>query len=120
MRTNTVRAGLAQGHPQIGTWLSLASPMAARFLARVGLDWITLDLEHSPATWETADAPAVASAGCVPRPNPRERSGSHQADHGCGRGALYAIATRRRRPLQPSPPQYHPMGHRSVGGAGSQ
>lgn len=68
MRTNTVKTKLAGGHAQVGTWLSLASPMAARALARVGFDWITLDLEHSPADWETAEAcfATVADNGGVP------------------------------------------------------
>lgn len=68
MRTNTVKAALHEGRAQVGTWLSLASPLAARFLARTGFDWITLDVEHSPVDWETAATifGAVADAGGVP------------------------------------------------------
>ncbi|HZT41548.1 MAG TPA: aldolase/citrate lyase family protein [Chthonomonadaceae bacterium] len=68
MRTNTVKAALREGHAQVGTWLSLASPMAARFMARAGFHWLTLDIEHSPANWETAATifGAVADAGGIP------------------------------------------------------
>src|SRR5438552_17940040 len=68
MRNNTVKSALKRGEPQIGTWLSLASPMAARFMARTGFDWLTVDIEHSPVNWESAAQMfgAIAGAGCVP------------------------------------------------------
>lgn len=68
MRNNPVKAALREGRAQVGTWLSLASPMAARFMARTGFHWLTLDIEHSPASWETAAAifGSVADAGGVP------------------------------------------------------
>lgn len=68
MRTNTVKAALKADEPQIGTWLSLASPIAARFMARTGFRWLTLDIEHSPASWETAALifGLIADAGSVP------------------------------------------------------
>src|SRR2546423_6965896 len=68
MRSNPVKAALREGKPQIGTWLSLASPMAARFMARAGFHWLTVDVEHSPVNWETAAQMygAIADAGGVP------------------------------------------------------
>ncbi len=68
MKRNTVRAALREGRPQIGTWLSLASPIAARFMARAGFDWLNLDIEHSPANWETAATifGSIADAGGIP------------------------------------------------------
>jgi len=68
MRSNTVKAALKQGQPQVGTWLSLASPIAARFIARTGFHWITLDIEHSPVNWETAATifGSIADAGGIP------------------------------------------------------
>src|SRR5947209_1782085 len=36
MRVNTVKQALRSGQPSVGTWLSLGSVTAARFLARVG------------------------------------------------------------------------------------
>ncbi len=68
MRTNPVKVALKNGEPQIGTWLSLASPLAARFMARSGFAWLTVDIEHSPVNWETAAIMfgAIADAGGVP------------------------------------------------------
>ena len=68
MRNNPVKAALREGKPQVGTWLSLASPLAARYMARTGFHWLTLDIEHSPVNWETAALifGAIADAGGVP------------------------------------------------------
>jgi 4-hydroxy-2-oxoheptanedioate aldolase len=68
MKNNPVKAALQEGRAQVGTWLSLASPMAARFMARTGFDWLTVDIEHSPVNWETAATMfgAIADAGSVP------------------------------------------------------
>lgn len=68
MKSNPVKAALNAGEVQIGTWLSMASPMAARYMARTGFRWLTLDMEHSPANWETAALVfgAIADAGGVP------------------------------------------------------
>src|SRR5579862_4955156 len=68
MRINTVKASLKLGQPQIGTWLSLASPLAARYMARTGFDWLNLDIEHSPVDWSDAAMifGAIADAGGVP------------------------------------------------------
>ncbi len=68
MKTNTVRAALKRGEAQVGTWLSLNSPFAARFMAQVGFHWLTVDMEHSPVSWENAALAfgSIADAGCVP------------------------------------------------------
>ncbi|MBI4582468.1 MAG: 2-dehydro-3-deoxyglucarate aldolase [Planctomycetes bacterium] len=68
MKTNTVKQALKRGEAQIGTWLTLASPFAARVLARSGFHWFTVDVEHSPVNWETAALmfAMIADAGGVP------------------------------------------------------
>jgi len=68
MRTNPVKAALREGKPQVGSWLSLGSPFAARYMAHAGFHWLTLDIEHSPVNWETAALvfEAIANAGGVP------------------------------------------------------
>ena len=45
---NEFVAGLAEGQPQIGLWISLASNIAAEVIAPSGYDWVLLDMEHSP------------------------------------------------------------------------
>ena len=68
MRTNTVKAALREGQAQIGTWLSLASPLAARFMTRSGFHWLTLDMEHTPVDWSVAAQifGTIADAGGIP------------------------------------------------------
>src|SRR5947207_12654821 len=68
MRANPVKQALKQGRPSVGTWMSLGSITAARFLARTGFDWLTVDIEHSLVGIETATHmfAAIADAGGVP------------------------------------------------------
>jgi 4-hydroxy-2-oxoheptanedioate aldolase len=46
--TNPFLAALRAGKPQIGIWISLASPFAAEAVAGAGFDWALIDMEHSP------------------------------------------------------------------------
>src|SRR6185312_4320949 len=68
MKRNPVKQALREGKPQVGTWLSLGSVVAARFLARTGLPWLTVDMEHTHTDIQTASLMfgAIADAGCVP------------------------------------------------------
>src|ERR1700694_4095452 len=67
MRPNPVKQALKAGQAQVGTWLSLGSITAARFMARAGFAFLTVDLEHSLVDWETATHMfgAIADAGCT-------------------------------------------------------
>jgi 4-hydroxy-2-oxoheptanedioate aldolase len=68
LKPNSVKQALKAGRPQVGTWLSLGSVAAARFLARTGFDWLTVDMEHTHTDIQTAALMfgAIADAGCVP------------------------------------------------------
>jgi len=48
MPQNPFKRALASGTPQIGLWMSLASPAATEVAAGAGFDWLLLDMEHSP------------------------------------------------------------------------
>ena len=48
MIPNKFLAGLRAGKPQLGIWVSLASPFAAEVVAGAGFDWALIDMEHSP------------------------------------------------------------------------
>src|SRR5262249_61746670 len=67
MRVNPVKQALKAGRPSVGTWLSLGNIPAGRFLARLGFDWLTVDIEHSLVGWETATHlfASVADGGCT-------------------------------------------------------
>jgi 2-keto-3-deoxy-L-rhamnonate aldolase RhmA len=64
IRTNPMRAALAAGHVQIGTWINLArNPAILTLLKSAGLDYARLDMEHSSPSIETvADMAVLARA----------------------------------------------------------
>ena len=68
LKQNPVKRALRAGKPSIGTWLSLGSIAAARFMARAGFPWLTVDMEHTHTDIQTAAFMfgAIADAGCVP------------------------------------------------------
>ncbi|MBI3946889.1 MAG: 2-dehydro-3-deoxyglucarate aldolase [Armatimonadetes bacterium] len=68
MRTNTVKQLLRQGRPAVGTWLVFPDPFAAQIVARLGFDWVNVEMEHAPTDLETAALmfQAIAAAGSVP------------------------------------------------------
>lgn len=47
-KQNKIREKLQKGQISIGSWLNLASPLAAEVMASVGFDWLAVDAEHSP------------------------------------------------------------------------
>ncbi len=121
MKTNPVKRALQQGKPQVGTWLSLGSVIAARFLARTGLPWLTVDMEHTHTDIQTAAMMfgVIADAGCVPLV--RVPEGRHDLIKGvldCGAMGIVAPmvmdAEEARRIVAAT--KYPPKGNRSVGG----
>jgi 4-hydroxy-2-oxoheptanedioate aldolase len=121
MRNNTVKAALKQGQPQVGTWLSLASPIAARFMVRTGFHWLTVDIEHSPVNWETAATifGAIADAGGIPLarvPFTSLENVKRCLDAGAF-GIIFPMCNSvEEAELAVAACKYPPMGQRSVGG----
>jgi 4-hydroxy-2-oxoheptanedioate aldolase len=122
MRTNTVKRLLKAGKPSVGTWLSLGSVTAARFLARAGFDWLTIDIEHSLVGMEnTANMIAsIADAGCVPLARVPANKHDHikrVLDNG-GYGVVVPMVTTPQEARDAvSACLYPPRGTRSVGGS---
>lgn len=122
MRTNNVKRLLKAGKPTVGTWLSLGSITAARFLARAGFDWLTVDVEHSLVGMETVThmLAAIADAGCVPLarvPAARHDHIKRILDNG-GHGIVAPmVCTREEAQEAVGACLYPPFGNRSVGGS---
>lgn len=121
MKTNPVKRALRAGEPQIGTWLSLASVAAARFMARAGFPWLTVDMEHTHADIHTAALMfgAIADAGCVPLA--RVPAGKHEwikMALDCGAWGIVApmVMTAAEARAIVAAAKYAPEGNRSVGG----
>src|ERR687885_299001 len=82
MRPNPVKQALKSGKPSVGTWLSLGSITAARFLARSGFAWLTVDVEHSlvdPMVNSRAEAESAVAACLYPPRGNRSVGGSVHA-----------------------------------------
>jgi 4-hydroxy-2-oxoheptanedioate aldolase len=121
MRINPVKRALSAGEPSVGTWLSLTSPTAARFLARTGFQWLTVDIEHSASDWETAATifAHVADAGNVPLarvPCARHDHIKRVLDNGAWGVVVPMVMDRAEAEISVAACKYPPTGNRSVGG----
>jgi 4-hydroxy-2-oxoheptanedioate aldolase len=122
MRQNAVKRALKAGKPSLGTWLSLASITAARFMARAGFDWLTVDIEHSLCDWETATHifASVADAGCTALarvPCNRHDHIKRVLDNGAQGVVVPMVNSRQEAQEAVAAMLYPPRGNRSVGGS---
>ncbi|HEY9870431.1 MAG TPA: aldolase/citrate lyase family protein [Candidatus Obscuribacterales bacterium] len=122
MRPNAVKRKLKEGQPSVGTWLSLASITASRFLARSGFDWLTVDMEHSLVDWETATHmfASIADAGCVALarvPANRHDHIKRVLDNGAMGVVVPMVCSRQEAEAAVEAMLYPPRGTRSVGGS---
>lgn len=121
MRTNHVRAKLKRGEPSVGTWLTLPDPMAARLMARVGFDWLTVELEHSPTSFETAANmfAITAASGPVPLARVPWNTGENikrVLDTGAYGIVVPMVNSRAEAESAVAAARYAPLGTRSIGG----
>jgi 4-hydroxy-2-oxoheptanedioate aldolase len=121
MKTNPVKSKLRAGQPSFGTWLSLGDLFATRVFARMGFDWLTLDIEHQAIDWSQAATifAAISDAGCVPLA--RVPEGSHVLikrvlDAGAWGIVVPMVDTVEQARRAIAAAKYPPVGNRSVGG----
>ena len=122
MRPNPVKEALKSGQASVGTWLSLGSITASRFLARAGFAWLTVDLEHSLVDWETATHmfAAIADAGCTALarvPSDRHDHIKRALDNGAHGVVVPMVNSRAEAESAVAACLYPPRGNRSVGGS---
>ena len=43
---NALRKKWASGEAVLGAWLAMPSTVSAEIMARLGFDWLTIDLQH--------------------------------------------------------------------------
>ena len=121
MKSNPVKQKLREGKPSFGTWLSLGNLFATRVLARMGFDWLTLDMEHQAFDWSLATTlfGAIADAGCVPLA--RVPEGNHfyikrALDAGAWGIVVPMVDTVEQARVAIAAAKYPPVGNRSLGG----
>jgi len=122
MRKNPVKLALKAGKPSVGTWLSLGNITAARFLARAGFAWLTVDIEHSLVDWETATHmfASIADAGCTALarvPANRHDHIKRVLDNGAHGIVVPMVNSREEAQAAVAAAKYPPVGNRSVGGS---
>ena len=122
MKPNPVKKALHEGQPAVGTWLSLGSITAARFMARTGFAWLTVDIEHSLVDWETATHmfASIADAGCTALarvPANRHDHIKRVLDNGAHGIVVPMVNSRAEAEAAISAALYPPVGDRSVGGS---
>ncbi len=122
MRANPVKRALKAGQPAVGTWLSLASITATRFMARAGFDWLTVDIEHSLVDMETAAHlfASIADAGSIALarvPGNRHDHIKRVLDNGAHGIVVPMVNSREEAQTAVAAALYPPVGNRSVGGS---
>src|SRR5689334_23064957 len=122
MRANAVKQTLKAGGPSVGTWLSLGSITASRFLARAGFAWLTVDIEHTLVDWETATHmfASIADAGCTALarvPGNRHDHIKRVLDNGAHGVVVPMVNSREEAESAVAACLYPPVGNRSVGGS---
>src|SRR5213593_986433 len=121
MKTNHTRAKLKRGEPAVGTWLTLPDPVAAHLMARVGFDWLTVELEHTPVNLETAvqSFTVIAGSGCVPLARVPWNSGENikrVLDTGAWGIVVPMVNSRADAQAAVAAARYAPLGARTIGG----
>ncbi|MCE5258808.1 MAG: 2-dehydro-3-deoxyglucarate aldolase [Chloroflexi bacterium] len=53
IESNPVKVAMAAGQATVGGWLTFCSPVVAEAMAPLGFDWIAVDIQHSPVSWDT-------------------------------------------------------------------
>src|SRR3954463_15951583 len=122
MRPNPVKRALKAGKASVGTWLSLGSITAARFMARAGFAWLTVDVEHSLVDWETASHmfASIADAGCTALARVAANRHDHikrVLDNGAQGIVVPMVNSREEALAAVAAAKYPPAGTRSVGGS---
>lgn len=123
MRTNQVKEKLKRGEPALGAWLSLPSVPAARIMARLGFDWLVVDMEHSAQNPVLMGdmVGAIADAGtCAPIvrvPTNSVEWFKWALDAGAWGVVVPMVNTREEAQRVVEHTKYPPRGSRSIGGA---
>ena len=78
-RKNTLKESLLQGNVHIGTWCALPCPPVVNVIANSDMDFVIIDLEHGPTSFETTQN--MINAALVEDCWPIVRVSSNNAAH---------------------------------------
>ena len=118
----SLRRSLAEGRPMLGYLVTMPSVQLVQALARTGVDWLMLDMEHAPVGIESVAAMVAATGGTPAAPLvrvPGVRPELVKAALDCGAlGVVFPqIATRAEAEATVQTVRYAPAGRRGYGPA---
>jgi 4-hydroxy-2-oxoheptanedioate aldolase len=123
MRNNHVKQKIIRGTPTLGAWLALPAVPVARYMAGLGFDWLTIDMEHSAidvptmAQMITAIAETGTCAPLVRVPACSVEWFKWALDAGAWGIIVPMVETRAQAEQAARFMRYPPQGTRSIGGA---
>jgi 4-hydroxy-2-oxoheptanedioate aldolase len=122
MKTNHVRHKLKRGEASFGTWLTMPDVFTAQLMTRMGFDWLTVEMEHTPTTIEVAGAnfALIANAGVVPLvriPINSVENIKRVLDIGAWGIVVPMVNSRAEAEAVVEAARYRPIGKRSIGGS---
>ena len=105
----------------VGIWQTIPQPAISRYLGLMGWDWIVLDLQHGPMTWETAYECIYAARPTGARPLIRTSVGNpgeveKALDMGAGGVVVPMVNSLAAAQAVARAAKYPPTGARSLGG----
>ena len=68
---NHLRTMLNEGKTMVGAIVTMPSPQVMQVMARAGLDWLLIDMEHGPIDLATAHSMILATSGTTAAPMAR-------------------------------------------------
>jgi 4-hydroxy-2-oxoheptanedioate aldolase len=118
-KTNDLKRSLKQGKTVLGTWNILPSSSVVNVLAASGLDFVVIDMEHGPISYETAEdmVRAAEVEGCTPLirvPRNDEAEILRALDIGAHGVVVPHIETAADREKAIKAIKYHPIGERGL------
>ena len=122
MKKNPVRHKLKRGETSFGTWLTLPDVFTAQLMSKMGFDWLTVEMEHTPTTIEMAGAniAVIGNTGVAPLvriPINSVQNIKRVLDIGAWGLVVPMVNSRAEAEAVVEAARYRPIGKRSIGGS---
>lgn len=116
---NAIRQRMLQGESVFGTWCMLPSSFVVDVIARTGVDFVVIDMEHGTITYETAEEMVRAAQlqGCqaiIRVGDDQENTILHALETGCEAVMVPNVATVEATQRIARASRYAPLGRRGL------